>query len=154
MPATVDRSEGQLDRRIHLSPVRLLAEAQELMSCTMFRKSPVYPNSWSLERVVTGSDLPPLNRSNCYVRSQSAGSGPVNGGHHGTADLCVHRGTREAIRSDNDPEFIAKVVWRWLSGMGARMLYIEPGRPRENGNIGSFNLPAGNHYLRISSQCA
>ena len=33
------------------------------------------------------------------------------------------------IRSDNELEFIAKDLRKWLSGIGVKTVYIEPGRP-------------------------
>ncbi len=43
------------------------------------------------------------------------------------------------MRSDNGPEFTAKAVRIWLSRVGVKTLYIEPGSPWENGYIESFN---------------
>ena len=43
------------------------------------------------------------------------------------------------IRSDNGPEMTAKTVRQWLSNVGAKTLYIEPGSPWENGYCESFN---------------
>jgi putative transposase len=54
-------------------------------------------------------------------------------------DLIILRGIPEYIRSDNGPEFTAKVVRRWLSRIGVNTLFIEPGSPWENGYIESFN---------------
>ena len=54
-------------------------------------------------------------------------------------DLFVFRGIPEYIRSDNGPEFTAKAVRGWLSRLGVKTLFIEPGSPRENGYIESFN---------------
>jgi len=48
-------------------------------------------------------------------------------------------GIPEHIRSDNGPEFVAKAVREWLSGLGVTTLFIEPGSPWENGYIESFN---------------
>jgi transposase InsO family protein len=45
----------------------------------------------------------------------------------------------EHIRSDNGPEFIAKVVRDWIGAVGAKTAYIAPGSPWENGFIESFN---------------
>ena len=45
----------------------------------------------------------------------------------------------EHIRSDNGPEFTAKAVRRWLNRLGVKTLFMEPGSPRENGYIESFN---------------
>lgn len=54
-------------------------------------------------------------------------------------ELFITRGIPEYIRSDNGPEFIAKTLCRWLSVIGVKTLYIEPGSPWENGYIESFN---------------
>jgi putative transposase len=54
-------------------------------------------------------------------------------------DLFVLRGVPDHIRSDNGPEFTAKAVRGWLSRLGVKTLFIEPGSPWENGYIESFN---------------
>jgi transposase InsO family protein len=54
-------------------------------------------------------------------------------------DLFVKHGTPEHIRSDNGPEFTAKVVRSWLERIGVKTLFIEPGSPWENGYNESFN---------------
>ena len=43
------------------------------------------------------------------------------------------------IRLDNGPESTARVVREWVDRVGARMLYIEPRSPWENGYIESFS---------------
>jgi len=53
--------------------------------------------------------------------------------------LFIFRGIPEHIRSDNGPEFTARAVRRWLSRLGVKTLFIEPGSPWENGYIESFN---------------
>ena len=54
-------------------------------------------------------------------------------------NLFVFRGIPDYIRSDNGPEFTAKEIRAWLSRLGVKTLYIEPGSPWENGYIESFN---------------
>ena len=54
-------------------------------------------------------------------------------------ELIIFRGIPGYIRSDNGPEFTAKAVRRWLSRVGVKTLFIEPGSPWENGYIESFN---------------
>ena len=49
------------------------------------------------------------------------------------------RGLPCHIRSDNGPEFTAKVVRRWLEKFEIKNLFIEPGSPWENGYNESFN---------------
>jgi putative transposase len=51
----------------------------------------------------------------------------------------VWRGISEYSRSDNDPEFTARKMRKWLGSLGAGTLYIEPGSPWENGYCESFN---------------
>lgn len=55
------------------------------------------------------------------------------------AELFVHRGTPDNIRSDNGPEFTARAVREWLGRVDVRTLFIEPGSPWENGYVESFN---------------
>lgn len=54
-------------------------------------------------------------------------------------ELFVSRRPPDYIRSDNGPEFTAKAVREWLSRIGVKTLYIEPGSPWENGYNESFN---------------
>ncbi len=53
--------------------------------------------------------------------------------------LFLVRGVPEHIGSDNGPEFTGRAVRKWLSRMGVKTLFIEPGSPWENGYIESFN---------------
>ena len=55
------------------------------------------------------------------------------------ADLFVRHGPPEYLRSDNGPEFTAKLVRRWLGRVGVETFLIEPGSPWENGYNESFN---------------
>ena len=55
------------------------------------------------------------------------------------ADRFVRHGPPEYLRSDNGPEFTAKLVRRWLGRVGVETLFIEPGSPWENGYNESFN---------------
>ena len=55
------------------------------------------------------------------------------------SDLFLRRGIPGHIRSDNGPEFIAKVVRNWITAVGAKTAYIAPGSPWENGYVESFN---------------
>ena len=51
----------------------------------------------------------------------------------------VRHGPPEYMRSDNGPEFTAKVVRKWLKRLEVITLFIEPGSPWENGYNESFN---------------
>ena len=48
-------------------------------------------------------------------------------------------GAPEHLRSDNGSEFIAKIVQRWLKTNQIKTIYIEPGRPWQNGFVESFH---------------
>ena len=51
--------------------------------------------------------------------------------------MVIKRGA--GARSDNGPEFVAKDLRKSLAAIGAKTLYIEPGRPWENGYCESLN---------------
>ena len=58
---------------------------------------------------------------------------------HTLTELFVLSGVPEHIRSDNGPEFTAKVVRDWLERVGVKTLFIEPCSPWENGYNESSN---------------
>ncbi len=43
--------------------------------------------------------------------------------------LFATRSVPDHIRSDNGPEFTARVVREWLKRVGVKTLFIEPGSP-------------------------
>lgn len=53
--------------------------------------------------------------------------------------VCASSGKPEQIRSDDGSEFIGKAVGGWLGENGIRPLFIEPGKPWQNGKCESFN---------------
>jgi len=55
------------------------------------------------------------------------------------SDLFIRRGVPGHVRSDNGPEFAATAVKGWITGVGAKTAFIEPGSPWENGYVESFN---------------
>ena len=64
-------------------------------------------------------------------------------------DLMVQRGVPDHIRSDNGSEFRAKALRKWLSNIGVKTLYIEPGSPWENGYNESFNGRLRDECLKV-----
>jgi transposase InsO family protein len=64
------------------------------------------------------------------------------------ATLFARRGEPAFIRSDNGPEFIAKIVKQWLDVSGVKTLYIEPGSPWENAYSETFNSRFGDELLK------
>ncbi len=53
--------------------------------------------------------------------------------------VCAKIGKPELIRSDNGSEFISQAVNDWLAENGIKPLFIEPGKPWQNGKGESFN---------------
>ena len=62
-------------------------------------------------------------------------------------DLFILRGPPAFIRSDNGPEFVAEAVRDWISAVGSKTAYIEPGSPPENGYCKRFNARLGDELL-------
>ena len=62
-------------------------------------------------------------------------------------DLFARHGPPEHLRSDNGPEFTAKLVRRWLARLRIQTLYIAPGSPWENGYNESFNGKLRDEFL-------
>ena len=53
--------------------------------------------------------------------------------------VCLEKGFPKQIRSDNGSEFIAQAVNDWLTENGVKSIFIEPGKPWQNGKGESFN---------------
>ena len=62
-------------------------------------------------------------------------------------DLFTRHGPPDHIRSDNGSEFTAAAVREWLSRIGVKTLYIEPGSPWENAYNESFNGKLRDEHL-------
>jgi transposase InsO family protein len=72
------------------------------------------------------------------------------------SDLFIMRDTPGHIRSDNGSEFIAKAVQEWVTAIGGKTAYIQPGSPWENGHVESFDARLRDELLDggISTPCA
>jgi putative transposase len=64
------------------------------------------------------------------------------------SDLFILWGVPRHIRSDNGSEFVAKAVREWITAVGAKTAYIEPGSPWENGYCESFNSKLRDELLK------
>lgn len=53
--------------------------------------------------------------------------------------LIAQHGAPEHLRSDNGPEFVATAVQLWLTERGVKTLYIDKGKPWQNGKEERFN---------------
>ena len=54
-------------------------------------------------------------------------------------DLFILRGPPAFVRSNNGPEFVTRAVRDWITAVGTKTAFIEPGSPWENGYVESFN---------------
>jgi len=63
--------------------------------------------------------------------------------------LFLVRGKPKYLRSDNGPEFVARVVRQWLQDSDVGPLYIEPGSPWQNAYIESFNGKLRDELLNL-----
>ena len=53
--------------------------------------------------------------------------------------VCLEKGYPKMIRSDNGSEFIGRAVNHWLAENDIKPIFIEPGKPWQNGKCESFN---------------
>jgi len=105
-------------------------------SCLRLR--PEYPDHvWSYdfvaERTHDGRALRILNVIDEYTRECLAIRVERNLDHEDVqeclAELFCTRGVPTHLRSDNGPEFIATQLRQWLTRLGVKTLFIEPGSP-------------------------
>jgi putative transposase len=65
------------------------------------------------------------------------------------AALVAQHGAPAYLRSDNGAEFVAKAVQAWLAEAGVETLYIDPGKPWQNGKEERFNATVRDECLNM-----
>lgn len=63
--------------------------------------------------------------------------------------LIAQHGAPGHVRSDNGPEFVAQAVQDWLATCHVQTLYIEPGKPWQNGKEERFNGTVRDECLNL-----
>ena len=63
--------------------------------------------------------------------------------------LFAHHGAPAYIRSDNGAEFVAQALQLWLAQCGVDTLYIDPGKPWQNGKEERFNGTVRDECLNL-----
>ncbi len=63
--------------------------------------------------------------------------------------LVAQHGAPKYLRSDNGAEFVARAVQMWLAESGVETLYIEPGKPWQNGKEERFNGTVRDECLNL-----
>ena len=61
--------------------------------------------------------------------------------------ICASRGYPQIIRSDNAREFTGKAMLTWAHENHVKLRLIEPGKPRQNAYVESFNGRSGDECL-------
>ena len=61
-------------------------------------------------------------------------------------DLFTLRGPPAYIRSDNGPEFVAEKVRKWITAVGAKTAFIEPGHRGRMGIVRASMLGSGTDF--------
>ncbi len=64
-------------------------------------------------------------------------------------DLVASHGAPKHLRSDNGAEFVARAVQLWLAECGVETLYIDPGKPWQNGKEERFNGTVRDECLNL-----
>ena len=115
-------------------------------SCIRLRpeyKDHVWSYDFMMDRTADGRSFKILNIIDEYSRECLATLISRKIKNQDVIDLLFHlfifRSIPEHIRSDNGPEFTARAIRSWLTRLGVKTLFIEPGSPWENGYIESFN---------------
>lgn len=63
--------------------------------------------------------------------------------------LIAQHGAPSSLRSDNGAEFVATAVQLWLAECGVETLYIDPGKPWQNGKEERFNGTVRDECLNL-----
>ena len=63
--------------------------------------------------------------------------------------LIAQHGAPTSLRSDNGAEFVATAVQLWLAACGVETLYIDPGKPWQNGKEERFNGTVRDECLNL-----
>ncbi|MBC8404839.1 MAG: IS3 family transposase [Planctomycetes bacterium] len=61
------------------------------------------------------------------------------------------RGAPVYVRADNGPEFISNALQKWEKRSGAKMRFIKPGSPWQNGTVESFHDKLRDEYLQLET---
>jgi transposase InsO family protein len=125
-------------------------------SCIRLRpkyKDHVWSYDFMIDRTADGRAFKILNIIDEYTRECLAMLVARKIRNQDVIDLLFHlfvfRGIPEYIRSDNGPEFTARAIRKWLTRLGVKTLFIEPGSPWENGYIESFNGKLRDELLNL-----
>lgn len=115
----------------------------EEMAPKAVRPNQVWTYDFVFDQVVSGRKLKMLTLVDECTREclavEVASSITAAGVRRVLERVTYERGLPEMIRSDNGSEFIAASTTEWLAASGIKAMFIEPGKPWQNGKCESFN---------------
>jgi putative transposase len=92
---------------------------------------------WSGRRFRTFNVMDDFNRESLKIEIDT--SLPAPRVVRALDQLIEIRGKPATLRLDNGPELISDALAKWANTNGVRLLFIQPGRPMQNGFIERFN---------------
>jgi len=92
---------------------------------------------WSGRRFRTFNVMDDFNRESLGIEIDT--SLPAPRVVRALDQLIELRGKPVQLRLDNGPEFISEALAKWANKNGVKLLFIQPGRPMQNGFIERFN---------------
>ena len=92
---------------------------------------------WSGRRFRTFNVIDDFNRE--VLRIEIDSNLPARRIVRGLDELIQIRGAPQRLRLDNGPELVSDALARWAERHGAELLFIQPGRPMQNGIVERFN---------------
>jgi putative transposase len=92
---------------------------------------------WSGRRFRTFNVMDDFNRESLKIEIDT--SLPAPRVVRALDQLIEIRGKPATLRLDNGPEFISDALAKWANKNGVKLLFIQPGRPMQNGLIERFN---------------
>ena len=92
---------------------------------------------WSGRRFRTFNVIDDFNREALRIEIDS--NLPAQRIVRGLDELVQIRGKPQRLRLDNGPELISEALAQWAERHGVQLVFIQPGRPMQNGIVERFN---------------
>ncbi len=125
------RAKRRLPERVKV-PLAIPARQNEVWSADFMADA-----LWSGRRFRTFNVIDDYNRE--VLRIEIDTSLPAKRIVRALDELVELRGKPAALRLDNGPELVSDVLEQWARRHGIERLFIQPGRPMQNGLIERFN---------------
>ncbi len=134
------------EERLHVPPRRTRRRRSDRKVCPPIaatRPNPVWTYDFVYDTCANGQRLKILTVTDEFTRESLAIEVATRMRAHQVIQVLERvvreRGTPGYLRSDNGPEFVARMVQQWLRAQQIQTVYIEPGSPWQNAYGESFN---------------